>query len=128
MFEPQNDLERSLIAATTDPAARPQFYRDLVASDLFVVQEPDTPSGQLNIRPLEVNGNDCLPVFSSLPRLQAFIDQEVSYIAMNARDFMQITRGARLLLNAGSDYGKELLPEEIASILDGSIWQPQSRL
>ena len=126
MFEPQNALERSLMAATADPAARPQFYRDLVASDLFVVQEPDTPPGQLNIRPIEVNGNDCLPVFSSLPCLQRFIDREVNYVAINARDFMDITRGARLLMNPGSDYGKELLPNEIASILDGSIWQPQS--
>lgn len=124
MFEPQNTLERSLVAATTDPAARPQFYRDLLQSDLFVIQEPDAPPQQLSIRPLEVNGNDCLPVFSSLAALQRFIDREVGYVAMNAFDFLNITRGARLLLNPGSDYGKEFLPEEVASILDGSIWRP----
>jgi hypothetical protein len=126
LFEPQNTLERSLVAAATDPAARPQFYRDLVAADLLVIQEPDAPPQQLKIRPVEVNGHDCLPVFSSLPRLQQFVDHEVGYVAMNALEFMKITRGAFLLLNPGSDYGKEFLPEEIASILDGTIWQPQS--
>jgi hypothetical protein len=125
MSEPLNPLERSLVAAATDPAARPQFYRDLASSDLFVIQEPDTPPQQLNIRPIEVNGHDCLPVFSSLGRLQRFIDREVGYAGMNALEFMKITRGAHLLLNPGSDYGKEFLPEEIASILDGSIWTPQ---
>ena len=42
-FEPQNDLERSLVKADDDPAHRPQFSRDLVQADLFVVQQGESP-------------------------------------------------------------------------------------
>lgn len=127
MFEPQNDLERSLMAATSDPAARPQFYRDLAASELFVIDDgSDLEQHQLRVRNVDWNGESYLPVFSSLPRLQAMIQEEVGYIALKAMDLMNITRGARLLLNPGSDYGKALLPEEIESILDGSIWQQET--
>ena len=37
---------------------------------------------------------------------------------------MTLTRGAQVLLNPGSDYGKEFTVEEIASLLDGTIGQP----
>jgi len=46
---------------------------------------------------------------------------------MAARDFLELTRGADVLLNPGSDYGKELLASEIESLLDGSIFGPTSR-
>ena len=45
---------------------------------------------------------------------------------MNARKLLKLTRGATLLLNPGSAYGKEITPAEAASIADGSIWQPES--
>ncbi|HEX2834116.1 MAG TPA: enhanced serine sensitivity protein SseB C-terminal domain-containing protein [Thermoanaerobaculia bacterium] len=136
MFDPQNALERALVAAATDPAARPQFYRELVAANLFVIQEGPPPASpraftaeagfELKIRHVELRGRSWMPVFSSLPRLQAFLDHEAGYLGMNALELMKITRGASLLLNAASEYGKELLPEEIESILDGSIWRPRS--
>jgi SseB protein C-terminal domain len=40
-------------------------------------------------------------------------------------ELLKITRGARLILNPGSDFGKELLPEEVESIIDGSILRPR---
>jgi hypothetical protein len=134
MFNPENRLEESLVAAASDPASRPDFYRQLIASDIFVIDDAPAPAAHgthtleaghtLNIRPMEMNGESYLPVFSSVTRLQAAIREEVSYLGMNALEFMKITSGARLLLNPGSDYGKELLPEEVASIIDGSIWTP----
>lgn len=136
MFDPENALERALVAAATDPAARPRFYRELVAANLFVIQEGPPPSApraftaeagfELKVRHVELRGRSWMPVFSSLPRLQSFLDHEAGYLAMNALDLMKITRGASLLLNAASEFGKELLPEEIESILDGSIWTPRN--
>jgi hypothetical protein len=40
---------------------------------------------------------------------------------------MKITKGANLFLNPGAACGKELLAEEVSSILDGSLWQPSER-
>ncbi|HZS48254.1 MAG TPA: enhanced serine sensitivity protein SseB C-terminal domain-containing protein [Blastocatellia bacterium] len=136
-FEPQNDLEQSLMRAATDPAHRPQFYRDFLESDIFVIQAgpPDGESGpttlesgyQLRIESVKFNGKDCLPIFSSLPRLQAVLKSEATYLALNAREFLKITSGADLVLNPGSPYGKEFTAAEIASLLDGSIWKPSQQ-
>lgn len=42
-FDPQNDLEWSLMKAAKDPAHRPQFYKDLVQSDIFIIQHGESP-------------------------------------------------------------------------------------
>ncbi len=133
-FEPQNNLEISLLKAATDPVHRPQFYKDFVQSDVFIIQEGPPPEKggttvlntgyQLNIRNIDWNAKQVIPIFSSLPRLQAILQDEAGYIALNALKFMEITQGGDLLLNPGSDYGKEFTKEEIATILDGSIWKP----
>lgn len=130
-FEPQNKLEQSLIKAWTDPAHRPQFYRDLVESDIYIIEHgpPAEKAGrtvleqdyQLKIQPIEINGKSYLPVFSSLLRLQAVLQHEAGYIAMNALEFLKITQGAELVLNPGSEYAKEFTKEEIQSIIDGSV-------
>lgn len=38
-----------------------------------------------------------------------------------------MTQGANLLMNPGADYGKEFPKEEIASIIDGSLFRPTER-
>ena len=136
-FEPQNDLERSLMKAADDPAHRPQFYRDLAGADLFVVQhggdlpEQEQPvmlqaGSSVQLRHMERDGKTYLPIFTSLRRLEAVLPDKATYLRMNAREFLKLTRGATLLLNPGSAYGKEITPEEAASFADGSIWQPEN--
>ncbi|HUR80096.1 MAG TPA: enhanced serine sensitivity protein SseB C-terminal domain-containing protein [Thermoanaerobaculia bacterium] len=120
-----NALETALMAAAKDPAARPDFYRTLVASDVVVVNASDEPH-QLGVQPIEVNGAPAIAIFSSLERLRAVITSQVNYLQLNALELMKITRGARLVLDPGSDYGKELLPDEIGRIIDGTILQSQS--
>ncbi|MFI5381129.1 MAG: enhanced serine sensitivity protein SseB C-terminal domain-containing protein, partial [Tepidisphaerales bacterium] len=131
------DLERSLIKATTDPAHRPQFYRDFIGAEVYVIQHGPIPSvvenrdirtgENLQLRTWERDGHTIIPIFSSLPRLQAFIKEEVGYLAMKTPAFLELTRGAALILNPDSDYGKEFTAEEVASILDGSLWKPSER-
>jgi len=133
-FEPQNTLEQSLIQASTDPAHRPQFYRDLAESDFFVIQDNENPEGgghreikpeeSLRIRSIEWNGQQYLPVFSSLPRLQAMLQSEALFVQINALELLKLTRGADVILNPGAEYGKLFPKEEIAAIIDGTIWQP----
>lgn len=137
-FEPQNDLERSLTKAAADPAHRPQFYRDFMASDIFIIQHGVRPpesdgrtvlkeGANIQIRNVEHNGKLHIPIFSSLERLRVLLTGEATYLGINAFEFLRITKGSPLLLNPGSDYGKEFTETEIASILDGSIWKPTER-
>ncbi len=135
-FEPQNDFERSLMRAATDPAHRPQFYKDLTQAELLIIQEgganqngPVTleAGSTLHIRNMDWNGKPYIPVFTSIPRLQAAIQSQVGYLAINALELMKITQGSEWLLNPGAEYGKELTRSEIAAIINGSIGKPSQR-
>jgi len=133
MFEPDNHLEHSLVKAVTDPSHRPQFYRDLLVSDIFVVnaggESFDIHDGVLQqganiqFQSWQRDGESWLPVFSSLNRLQQSLQTETTYLRLNAKSFFEITRGANVILNPNLDYGKEFTAAEIASILDGSIFR-----
>ncbi len=133
MFEPVNPLERSLMNAAMNPSGRPQFYRDLLEADIFIIQSGDNnlniknsvlqQGSQLKIQHFERDGKSWLPIFSSLQRLQQFIRSKTNYLRLNARDFFEMTRGAYIILNPNFDYGKEFIPQEIEQMLDGSIFK-----
>jgi hypothetical protein len=134
-FEPQNALEASLVRASGDPAHRPQFYRDLLDADIYLIQpapaEPQdagerviAEGASIQIGAMERDGKHYLPIFSSLPRLQAVLTEPASYLRMGMRAFLEMTAGADLVLNPGAEYGKEIIAAEAAAMLDGSIWQP----
>jgi hypothetical protein len=135
-FVPENDLEKALMRAANEPAARPDFGRQLLASDLYVIGTPDTPqnpgttrlaSGEkLHLVSVEKDGRTYLPVFSSLGRLQASVSGQQGYIALNGRTLFEMTKGSHFVLNPGSDYGKELPPGEIAMLLNPGANKPQA--
>jgi hypothetical protein len=136
MFEPQNQLERSLMKAATEPEHRAQFYRDLIESEILILpvgELPEIHNGavqtgtKLALQHLEADDRTLLPFFSSLTRVQAIIREEREYLKLGARPFFEMTRGATLVLNPGSDYGKELLPDEVSRLLDGTMFQPRER-
>lgn len=131
-FDPQNDLERALMRATNDPAARPHFLQTLLESDLYVIQEGiEAPrehtsttltKGQtLRIASMEHEGKRYLVMFTSVPRISAVVDQEVSYVGMNARKLLTLTRGADIALNPGSEYGKIFDAHEVAVMLGDEL-------
>jgi hypothetical protein len=137
-FDPENDLERSLVKAANDPVFTPQFYRDLARADIFIIQHgkqvPEKAEriialeGEtIQIQNIEHRGKLHTPFFSSLTRLRAVLDSKAAYLGINALAFLELTKGSALLLNPGSEYGKEITAKEAALILNGSIWQPSER-
>jgi len=42
-----------------------------------------------------------------------------------AKALLQLTRGGHLVLNPGQTYGKEFVPDEIAHLVDGTLFTPQ---
>ncbi len=135
-FVPENALETALMHAAKETAARPEFYRLLLASDLLALgrisrAKPETggptvqPGDKLEIVSVQINGRACHPLFSSATRLQAYIRQKEEFLTLNGRTLFTATPGATFVLNPGSDYGKELLPGEIAQLLDPASATPQ---
>ncbi|HEU0162466.1 MAG TPA: enhanced serine sensitivity protein SseB C-terminal domain-containing protein [Rhizomicrobium sp.] len=128
-FTPENELEAALVRAVQDPAAAAEFYRLLLESELLVLgtaegreeatEKFNLESGnRLNLVTGEQDGRKYLPVFSSIARMQEYIKEDSKYLSMVGRDLFDTTRGAPLILNPASEYGKQLAPHEIAQLLD----------
>ena len=64
-----------------------------------------------------------IPVFTSTDRIfdKGVVKEQVEYMQMKGENLFKITKGATFLLNPYSDYGKELLPDEIRKLLNGTI-------
>ena len=127
-FKPENDLEAALVHAVQDPAAAAEFYRLLLETDLLVLGTAEgreeasdkfslDSGSRLNLVTGEQDGHKYLPVFSSIARMQDYIKEDSKYLSMKGRDLFETTRGAPLILNPASEYGKQLAPHEIAQLL-----------
>ena len=139
MSEPSNDLERMLMLAAENPASRPEFYKELMASDVFVIGFTDyegegvntIPAGaKLSIVNWEKNdGTPITPFFTSLEALQRALNEESKYLSLPAKSFFEMTLGSFLVLNPASPYGKEFFPNEIHALLEtGMNHAPQTRV
>lgn len=133
-FIPANRLESMLVEAANDPGKRPAFYRELLGSRVLVLgssSEPPSDSGMLRAGSTVSiqhwqgeDGEKAIPIFTSLERLQAAIAGEESYLQMAARDlFGMVSDGSGYIMNPRSAYGKLFTPAEVASLLDGSIFE-----
>jgi hypothetical protein len=135
-FEPENDLERTLVAASQDAAEAPAFYRALLDATLWFVQEPAAAGGRadapddgfatVRIRSVVVQGEEHLPVYSAASRVPPAARADGSCKGLPARDFFQAAAGMPVYLQTSGGPGKQLLVPEIAALLDGSIFAPRS--
>ncbi len=131
-FAPKNALERALVEAVADPAARPAFYRVLLESPLFfltpaeAVQERKTllaPGEQLQLLHLRGTSGPFVPFFSSLERVrEAMATSEIAFGSISipgAQAFRLLAQQPSLaFLNPGLPVGKPFVPEEIRQLAD----------
>jgi hypothetical protein len=128
-FGNENRLETVLRKATTEAAYRPEFYKKLLSEKLVVLTaKTNLPDG---VQTLKKNTNvkivslqdGKIPVFTSTEKIfdKGVIKEEVPFLEMRGEDLFNLAKGATFVLNPYSDYGKELLPNEIESMLNGTI-------
>lgn len=126
---PMLPFESLMQQAAANVNVRVDFYRELPLQQVFVITSgKDTQEGT---RTLEENTqvelatfpDGKIPFFTALPRIfeKNVIKEQVPYLELKAADLFNLTKGATLVLNPFSDFGKELVPEEIAQVMDGSI-------
>lgn len=124
-------LESALVRAADDPAARPEFYRLLLASEVYVIGSARGQAGEsltagdgialLSLK--RADGETAIPFFTHLEALERILQDESAYLVMPSRALFGMTRGATLVLNPGSEYGKEFRPAEIATLLETGLNQ-----
>ncbi|MFN4362280.1 MAG: enhanced serine sensitivity protein SseB C-terminal domain-containing protein [Hylemonella sp.] len=124
-------LERALELAASDPASRPEFYRTLMESEVFVIGSSGAVTGQRSLIPagakVEIvhwekqDGTPVIPFFTSLEALRRSLKEETGFMALSARGFFEMVKGKTLVLNPASPYGKEFFPNEIESLLSTGV-------
>ncbi|MDT0648456.1 SseB family protein [Zunongwangia sp. F260] len=132
---PENELEKTLYQASTNSSKRDEFYMKLLWNDLIVLTDKTDKKGtqilEENTSVKFVTFEDGkIPVFASTNRIfdKGFIKEEVPFLALKGQNLFEITKGATLILNPYSDYGKELIPNEIERLLNGSIFDQSNEM
>lgn len=96
----------------------PDFIDLLLASDIYCLGTQDQHK-KIQFRILETpEGDQAIPFFIELETIQNDIGVDAEYIALNTRQFFEMTQGATLVLNPTSELSKEFQPEEIKAILE----------
>lgn len=143
-FQPENDVEIALLRAAQNPDSTTELFRMMLNSDLLVLgtvagQESATqkislePGGKLQLVVGEKNGEKFLPLFTSMTRMQAYLKEPGpketnKFLAVNGRALLDLTRGAPVTLNPGSELARDFTPEEIARILDSAMLQGRPKV
>jgi len=125
----ENKLERLLAESAQSPAARPEFYRELMHSQVLVVpHEPvaapdDSPGATATLKMATIvhEGTPYVPFYLA----EKFLPPRTRYVGLSARTFFEITKGSHLVLNPGAQHGKLFAPDEIALLLSGRLLQAE---
>lgn len=140
MFEPENELERLLMRAARESSPREAFERALIDAQVITAlfgETPETPLTMpsttiipegtiLHARGVERNGRSFIPFFSAPGRIWAMTRDSHVAAPDTVRELFQRHPGAYFILNPGSDYGKEFLPQDVTSLLAGNFGAPAS--
>ena len=141
-FSPQNELERLLVQATTDMAARPAFYRAFLDSPLLAIC--NVPGAQADssgravakledvqsvVQMKDAQGKLVIPVFSSFASLQATHAGRVTCVQLKGRELLHLLGTEKpIVLNPMSEQSKEFTPQELADLQDGTLFKdPEHR-
>jgi len=123
------DLETLLMKAATEPAYRAEFYKRLLSDNLIVITQGSELSEGKQILEKDTQvkiisyPDGKIPVFTSTQRIfdKGIVKEQVNFLEMKGENLFELAKGATFLLNPYSDYGKELLPDEVDSMLKGTI-------
>lgn len=126
-FQPQNDLERQLMAAQEGQIPPESFIQTLLGSEVFMpVYEkqkiggfaPDTKAQPLKIQ--TEDGEDVLVLFTSPDRAKSFVADFPGYSGGLVAEFTWILEklgiGYGISLNPGQDVGIDFQAQDVAQI------------
>jgi hypothetical protein len=125
-------LEMLLQKASTEPAFRGEFYKRILSDELVVITQNSGLSDGISTLEKGTNVNIVsypdgkIPVFTSEARIfdKGIVKEQVVNLKMKGEDLFNLAKGATFILNPYSDYGKELLPDEVESMLNGTVLLP----
>lgn len=126
----RNELERLLDLATFEPGYAPEFYRGLLANDVFAllpIEGHGMDEGKLRfVMWRGADGSEIIPYFSSIPLLDTALQPGWQGLKLPGRSFLELTRGATVVLNPNEAAYCRLLPAEVTMLLEtGAVSNPE---
>jgi hypothetical protein len=132
-FTPANDLEETLVRAATEPSARPEFYRRLLAAELYILTEESRPTDGQTSKPAaadaafitwESPNGPYVPLFSSRARVDEIgklRERAYGFVALAGKAaFARLAAEKRAaFLNPGFASGKQFVPDVIERLAGG---------
>lgn len=127
----ENKLEALIPKAAAEPAYRPEFFRVLLESEVYVISDygqadeghgylTDGDSLSILAMPLDEN-TQIIPFFSSIDELTSYVDFDAKWVGINTRHLFSLTLGAILVLNPSSKLAKVFKPQEIKTLLSSGV-------
>jgi SseB protein C-terminal domain/SseB protein N-terminal domain len=133
----KNDSEQSIESifnkAAIDNAFRPLFYRKILDSELVLLTQDNSglperkfitdENTKLQVRYFSTG---VVPLFTSTERIfdNNIIKGEVHFSAIKARVIFEMFKNTTFIINPYSNIKKELLPDEIEFLLNGTLFEP----
>jgi SseB protein. len=126
MMSEQIDLDpidNLLSAAIAEPAERYAFYRSLLEHELLVIGTVSDES-TLHLKYIDIGeGQTVLPVYSSLDKFQTVYGTAFPYIKIPAYMLLEaVELTDPWVLNPGFVPSKMIIPEELQTLKDGTIF------
>ena len=124
-----SQLDDALLEARRNESGQAAFYNLFLNSNVFFPTH-DHAIGDTNPRRskegetfkpimIEHQGKVVLPIFDSVERLRTWAQREVNYICMPVHALVRsIQGGVFFVLNTGTEYTKEFVPEELKWLKD----------
>lgn len=126
-------LAKIIEKAKNEPEFREIFYRRFLKENIYVLIKKDknsTKNSSLESSPIVVLQNKRIPVFTEPERIfeHNAIGDEVDYIKVIGRSFLEMVVGETIIVNPFSNINKTLIPAEISDMLNGSIFNKISAI
>ncbi|AIY74237.1 TPA: SseB family protein [Bacillus tropicus] len=124
---PVKRIEEVLVVAGDDKQKQKEFYELLLSTEFYVAgsleAEDGATEGILRLRHFQGEGRWIVPFFTQMEFVKDVLPEETPLITIRGKElFGGIEKDATAVLNVGTEISKTFIPEEIADIASGRIF------
>ncbi|KFN01244.1 SseB family protein [Bacillus clarus] len=124
---PVKKIETVLVLAEDDKQKQKEFYELLLTTQFYVAgsieAEDAAIEGTLRLRHFQGEGRWIVPFFTQLEFVKDVLPEGTPLITIRGKElFESIDKEATAVLNVGTELSKTFIPEEIADIASGRIF------
>src|SRR4051812_2107791 len=138
MFEPENDLERSLLRAVSDPAHRPNFLLRMFNAEIIIALEIEgaapsvsrdggvtaPPGSKAKLRIMRDGHQEYIPLFTALSRTKATNNGQAVFASVQTFKVLERNPGRHFVLNPGHEHAQKFSSDDVKGMLAGQFGVP----